>query len=150
MENLERLIRLVGPTPNLEIIHQDPSLYEKIVSVAKRTGELSIIPKIIGMTRVIHKTSPDDRGYTNAATRDFKKHKNSLGRFLYLFAFVKNGYNWTWFVGESGSLKLCGFGWGYGGTGPQGLASALKQLNVDSSVYSRVFRESRDKWILVP
>jgi hypothetical protein len=65
------------------------------------------------------------------------KHLPKIGMPRYVKGYVYMGHGGTTHIGvlvrgTKGSIRFGGFGWGYYGEGPRGLAELFRQLNIDA------------------
>jgi len=150
MASLEQLILQAGSLPNIHLPKEDPSLYLEIRKLALREGRSGRVAEILGVSPVIFKTPDPLQGFTPSSLDVIRKYKSRIGNLLYVACYKKNDNYWTWFVGDRSSIKLGGFSWGYGGTGPHGFLEALQILGVlTPRAKNKIFSETRDYWILL-
>jgi len=87
--------------------------------------------------RIIH---DDGAGVTEESLKVFRKAKGKLGRIYNVYLNDESNFNFQ-IEGENGWLLLSGCSCGYGGTGPHGAVTILKELGIKEPELSQMERD---------
>jgi hypothetical protein len=78
----------------------------------------------------------------------FKKHRHKIGEVVRLkgYCYIANCHKRVvvLIVGTTGTMRLDGFAWGYGGEGPRGLRVVLEELKVPEDAIANIIATKWD------
>jgi hypothetical protein len=92
-----------------------------------------------------------DTSGSTFATLKRTHHVGKLGKLIYIKGYVYHGkyqtnHSAVLVRGEKGTARFANFAWGYSGTGPQGLVTFLRNLNIEEEQIKKVLNISWDGW----